>query len=143
MVFVYGKYPSLLGRALAAIMSAVLFFLVFGLTTFSALFSLDVLTLPHSSPAVDKIFQLTTSQLRALNTKNKRDGVHEIRFAGSIRPNHRSEVFERPYNLVSSEVSQIPVGVVRMVGEREKAGQWLVSDIRNVVARMTVLTCRT
>ena len=54
----------------------------------------------QASPTIPQVLQLTASQLRTLNTKDERYGVHEIRLAGAIRANDGGKVIERSNCLV-------------------------------------------
>lgn len=53
------------------------------------------------SPSVYQVLKLTTPQLRALDTKNERNRVHEVGLARAIRPNDRGKVLERSDSLVA------------------------------------------
>jgi hypothetical protein len=89
----HSENPGLLGRALA--LAFVLFVLLLRQRT-----PLSVIPGQTAAP-VHEISKLATSELRALHTEDKRDGIHEIGLARAIGPDDGREIPERADDLVS------------------------------------------
>lgn len=99
LVLINGQHPSPLRRPFTLFLPLPLFHIQAHVAT-RARISIRV---PREFPSsIDKVFELTRPELRALDAEDERDGVHEVGLSGSVGTDDGAEVTERAYDLVAA-----------------------------------------